>query len=654
MIRLKKVYTGITLLLLLLSASASAKDIEMQSPSGSMKVVLHMGDNLRYDIYQGSEPVLQNGLLQMTLRDQTLGEKPKLSKRKTAQKCETIHPVVPLKYASIENKYCDERLDFKGGYAIEFRLYDDAVAYRFVTSKKEEIEVLDETFSIDIPQGTLMHLQQPSGFKTSYEEAYSHLPISEWKASDKMSTLPVLMKTPAGYNILISEADLRDYPCLFFKGEGEANRIQSTFPKVPLEFGEDGDRSLKILKEADYIARTTGSRTFPWRYFFITKDDSALLEQTMIDKLAAPSCLPDVSWIKPGQTAWEWWNAASPYGDGVDFVSGFNMDTYKYFIDFAARYGIPYILMDEGWAKSTRDPYTPNPEVNVHEIIRYGKEKGVGVILWFTWLTVENHFDVFKTLADWGVAGLKIDFMDRSDQWMVNYYERVAKEAAKYHLFVDMHGSFKPAGLEKRYPNILSYEGVRGMEQMGGCFPNNSLYLPFMRNAVGAMDYTPGAMISMQPEVYHGDRPNAASIGTRAYQMALYVVFESGVQMLADNPTMYYRNPDCTDFITRVPVVWDETRVLDARVGEYVVVAKRKGDKWFIGAITNNDQKCREFDLPLDFLNPGQTYQMTSFEDGVNAGRQAMDYRQVNRTVKADDHLTIKVVRNGGWVARFE
>lgn len=654
MIRFKKVYTGITALAMMLATSASAKEIEMKSPDGDLKVILHIDETLSYDIYHGTEPVLENGALQMTLRDQTLGLNPKLSKRKTTQKNETIHPVVPLKHASIENRYCNEQLDFKGGYSIVFRLYDDAVAYRFVTSQKGDVEILDETCSIDIPQGTVMHLQQPAGFKTAYEEAYSHMAISDWKANDRMSTLPVLMKTPAGYNILISEADLYDYPCLFFQGEGEKNRIHATFPKVPLEFGEDGDRSVKILKEADYIARTTGSRAFPWRYFYITKNDADLLEQTMPDKLAAPSCLDDTSWIKPGQTAWEWWNAASPYGEGVDFVSGFNMATYKYFIDFAARYGIPYILMDEGWAMSTRDPYTPNPEVNVHEIIRYGKEKGVKVILWFTWLTVENHFDVFKTLADWGVAGLKIDFMDRSDQWMVNYYERVAKEAAKYHLFVDMHGSFKPAGLEKRYPNILSYEGVRGMEQMGGCFPNNSLYLPFMRNAVGAMDYTPGAMISMQPEVYHGDRPNSASIGTRAYQMALYVVFESGVQMLADNPTMYYRNPDCTDFITRVPVVWDETRVLDAKVGEYVVVARRKGDSWFVGAITNNSQKTRQFDINLDFLSSDRSYQMTSFEDGINAGRQAMDYRQVNREVNAADQLTIKLVRNGGWVARFE
>ena len=634
--------------------SAHAKGIEIKSPDGKMKVDVNLDKQITYDVSYDGEPLLTDGRLEMVLRDQVLGREPKLVSRKNISADETIVPVVPMKFASIRNRYHGQCLNFKGGYSVEFRVYDDAVSYRFVTDKKGNIEVLDENFSIGLPGDYLTHLQQPGGFKTSYEEPYSHIVASQWKAEDKMSTLPVLLDTRNKYKILISEADLVDYPCMFLKGNGAEERIHGIFPRVPLEFGEDGDRSLKILKEADYIAKTKGNRSFPWRYFFISKQDGQLLEQTMVDKLASKCRLDDVSWIKPGQASWEWWNAASPYGPDVNFKAGFNLDTYKYYIDFAAKYGIPYIIMDEGWAMSTRDPYTPNPEVNVHEIIRYGKEKGVGVVLWLTWLVVENNFDLFKTFSDWGVAGLKIDFMDRSDQWMVDYYERVAEEAAKYHLFVDMHGSFKPAGLEKLYPNILSYEGVRGMEQMGGCHPDNSLFLPFMRNAVGPMDYTPGAMISMQPEVYRSERPNSASIGTRAYQLALYVVFESGIQMLADNPTLYYRNPDCTEFITKVPVVWDETKALFADAGEYVVVAKRKGNRWFIGGITNNKQKEREFEISLDFLNPGKEYRMTYFEDGINAGRQAMDYRKKDCKVKSGDKFKIKMVRNGGWAAVIE
>lgn len=303
--------------------------------------------------------------------------------------------------------------------------------------------------------------------------------------------------------------------------------------------------------------------------------------------------------------------------------------------------------------KYSRSFYS-NPHVDVHELIRYGKEKNVGIVLWLTWLTVENHMDLFKTFAEWGVKGVKIDFMDRSDQWMVNYYERVAEEAARYKLFVDFHGSFKPAGLEYKYPNVLSYEGVRGMEQMGGCTPDNSIYYPFLRNAVGPMDYTPGAMNSFQPNVYRADRPNSGSIGTRAYQLALYVIFESGLQMLADNPTLYYRNADCTEFITRVPTTWDETIALAAEVGEVAVVAKRKGDKWFIGGMTNNSKDVREIDICLDFLNDGRNYKMTSFKDGINAGRQAMDYRRNESSVKKNDIIKIKMVRNGGFAAVIE
>lgn len=625
---------------------------ELSSPNGEIKVTLNITDKIYYSIAYDGDVLLKDNSLQLALKDEVLGQNPRLRRRKYVSVDEQLTPVMPLKFSTVTNQYNQLTLTFKN-YSVEFRAYDDGVAYRFVTSRKGEVEVLGEEFAVNFPDDYLLHLQQPGGFKTSYEEPYTHVFSNEWKPSDKMSVLPVLIDTRKQYKILISESDLTDYPCMFLKGTGD-NGIVSTFPKAPLAFGEDGDRSLKITQEADYIAKTSGARNYPWRYFVLTKDDRQLLENTMTYKLAGKNQLQDVSWIKPGQVSWEWWNDASPYGPDVNFVSGYNLETYKYYIDFASKFGIPYIIMDEGWAKSTRDPYTPNPKVDLHELIRYGKEKNVGIVLWLTWLTVENNFDLFKTFNEWGIKGVKIDFMDRSDQWMVNYYERVAKEAAKHHLFVDFHGSFKPAGLEYKYPNILSYEGVRGMEQMGGCYPDNSIYLPFMRNAVGPMDYTPGAMISMQPNVYRAERPNSASIGTRAYQLALFVIFESGLQMLADNPTLYYRNEDCTRFITSVPVTWDETVALEAKAGEYAIIAKRKGDKWFIGGMTNNGQTEREFTVKLDFLKKDRAYQMTSFEDGINAGRQAMDYRCKSSQVKNGDVLTVKMVRNGGFAAVIE
>ena len=648
---MRKYFLLSVFLCLVLSLHAQKK-LELVSPNGELKVSFNLSDKIYYSIDYNGEVLLKDNSLQLTLKNQVLGQNPKLRRQKRTSVNERLTPVVPLKYAGIDNSYNQLVLTFKD-YSVEFRAFNDGVAYRFVTSLKGEVEVMGEEFAINFPADYLLHLQQPGGFKTAYEESYTHVQSNAWKPQDRMAVLPALIDTRKDYKILISESDLTDYPCMFLKGTG-TNGMVSTFPKTPLAFTESGDRSVKITQEADYIAKTKGTRNYPWRYFVITKNDRQLIENTMTYKLAEKNQLQDVSWIKPGQVSWEWWNDASPYGPDVNFVSGYNLATYKYYIDFASKFGIPYIIMDEGWAKSTRDPYTPNPEVNLHELIRYGKEKNVGIVLWLTWLTVENNFDLFKTFNEWGVKGLKIDFMDRSDQWMVNYYERVAREAAKNKLFVDFHGSFKPAGLEYKYPNVLSYEGVRGMEQMGGCRPDNSLYLPFMRNAVGPMDYTPGAMISMQPNVYSAERPNAASIGTRAYQLALFVVFESGLQMLADNPTLYYRNEDCTRFITQVPVIWDETVALEAKTGGYVIVAKRKGDKWYIGGITNNDENQREFTVKLDFLKKNRSYQMISFEDGINAGRQAMDYRCKSSQVKTGDSFTVKMVRNGGFAAIIE
>lgn len=645
-------YLLLSMFLCLVSLLHAQNKFELVSPNGEIKVSFNLSDKIYYNIDYNGEVLLKDNFLQLILKNQVLGQNPKLRRQKRTSIDEQLTPVVPLKYSKVNNRYNQLLLTFKD-YSVEFRAFDDGIAYRFITSQKGDVEVMGEEFAINFPSDYLLHLQQPGGFKTSCEEPYTHIQSNTWKPEDKMAILPALIDTKKDYKILISESDLTDYPCMFLKGTG-ANGIVSTFPKTPLAFAEDGDRSLKITEEADYIAKTKGTRNYPWRYFVISKNDKQLIENTMTYRLAEKNQLQDVSWIKPGQVSWEWWNDASPYGPDVNFVSGYNLETYKYYIDFASKFGIPYIIMDEGWAKSTRDPYTPNPKVDLHELIRYGKEKNVGIVLWLTWLTVENNFDLFKTFNEWGVKGLKIDFMDRSDQWMVNYYERVAREAAKHNLFVDFHGSFKPAGLEYKYPNVLSYEGVRGMENMGGCYPDNSLYLPFMRNAVGPMDYTPGAMISMQPNVYRSERPNSASIGTRAYQLALFVVFESGLQMLADNPTLYYRNEDCTRFITQVPVTWDETVALEAKAGEYVIVAKRKGDKWFIGGITNNGEKEREFTIKLDFLNKDRSYQMTSFEDGINAGRQAMDYRCKSSQVKAGEQLTVKMVRNGGFAAIIE
>lgn len=630
--------------------SNAQQQYQLDSPDKDLKINIEISDSIYYSVYAQGELLFGNNTLSLQLKNEVLGVKPKIKKVKNTSGTEERSPIVPLKFSNIKKDFKAIEIEFKGNYSIEFKAYNEGIAYRFKLGKKGSLEVIQENFDIVFPAEYTLHLQQTPSFKTSYEYPYTHLKSSDFTAEENMSVLPVLIETTGNHKILISESDLLNYPAMFVKGTG--NGLKSVFPKNPIDFEDEGDRSMKILKRADYIAKIDGNRTLPWRYFVISDKDTEILENTMSANLATPNVLKDVEWIKPGQVSWEWWNGASPYN--VDFVAGFNEETYKYFIDFASEFGIPYIIMDEGWAASTTDPYTPNPDIDLFELIEYGKKRNVKIVLWLTWLTVEHHFDLFEKFAEWGIAGIKIDFMDRSDQWMVHFYERVAKEAAKHELFVDFHGSFKPAGLEYKYPNILSYEGVLGMEQMGRATPDNSLFLPFMRNAVGAMDYTPGAMISMQPEFYYSRRPNSAAIGTRAQQMAFFVIFESGLQMLADNPTNYFKNEECTQFITDVPVTWDQTIALEAEVGQYVIVAKRKGKQWYLGGIANSKEEERTFKIKLDFLPEGETLQLTSFEDGVNAKRQAMDYVKRTKTVKKDDVLEITIVKNGGWAAKIE
>ena len=639
-------------LILMVAACVSGyaqKVVTAKSPDGQTSVSVTLADRIYYDVVSHNETLLKRSVIGMRLRDKTLGANPVLKKKSVRAVNETVKPLLPLKFSEVENQYTLLSMEMKGGYAVDFRLYDDGIAFRMRTSLPGEIEVMEENTVFQLAEDCDLVLQQPSGFKTSCEENYSIVNSHAWKAEDRMSELPVLIMGK-NQKILLSEFDLCSYPGLFLKGNGD-NSLSAIQPKVPLAYEDDGDRSHRILKEADYIAKTSGTRNFPWRYLLITQEDGRLAENTMPMRLAQKCQIEDTSWIKPGQTCWDWLNGI-PYGPDVTFKSGINLATYKYFVDFASRHGVPYIIMDEGWALDTRDPFHTNPEVDLPELIRYAKEKHVGIFVWLPWLTVEHHMDLFEKFEAWGIVGTKIDFMDRQDQWMIDFYDRVAKEAAKHHIMIDFHGAFHPSGLEYRYPNVLTYEGVRGMEYNGGCTPNNTVWFPFLRNAVGPMDYTPGSMLCYQPEDYHGNRPICAGMGTKVYNMAVFVLFESNLQMLMDNPCRYDKWPDCRDFLTSVPVNWDETRVLAAEAGQYIVMAKRKGQKWFIGGITND--KERELDICLSILPEGKNLQMTSFVDGVNANRIAMDYRMEKTSVNKATKLHIKMVRNGGFAGVIE
>ena len=636
-------------ILFLFSCIAMAgNETRITSPNGQIAVELRTdADGLSWTVSRGGKAVYSEANVTVNVGGKVLGNtKVKSIRQRTAS--ETIRPVVPLKFAEISYSYNEATLNF-GTCQLLLRVMDNGVAHRFVLNQKGDVEIMDETFAIRPADGFTVHYQTCGSFNTSYEEPYQHKNIDEWQQDGKTATIPCLLSGADDTQLLIGESDVDDYPRLFLKAEGGA--VTTTFPKAPITWEPRGDRGETITKEADYIAKTSGKRALPWRWVAVT-DSKGIIEQTIPAQLSRRSVLEDTSWIQPGKFSWEWWNGATPFGPDVDFKAGCNYETYCYFADFAAKYGIEYVLLDEGWAKSTRDPFNGNDNLRLPDLIKYCNAKGVKLVLWLPWLTVEQNFDkLFKTYAEWGIPAVKIDFMDHADQWMVNFYKRVTAEAAKYHIIVDWHGSFTPAGLEQEYPNLVSYEGVLGLEQMGGCRPENTLFIPFIRNAVGPADFTPGGMNNMQPDKYRAGRPNSGAMGTRVFQMALYVVLESGVQMLADNPTRYYQNDDCTRYIASVPTVWDETRCLSAKAGEYLVVAKRKGQKWFIGAITNGTP--RDLTLSLSFLASGN-HKLTAFKDGVNADYQAMHYNKIEQSVTSGTSLNIHLAKNGGWAAVIE
>ena len=637
------------------AAFVQAKDVKVTSPNGEIAVTVTDKDGaLSYSASLKGKTVFDQTGMQMKLLDKVLGEKAKINNAVIKNKSREFKPAFPLKQSVIKDNYTEAVLSMKGNFKVAFRVFDNAVAYRYILSEKDSVYVVDENICIKPAASMVVHYQGVGGWGTSSESPYTNCLLQDWKNDKEMAVLPVGLSSEEGdLQLLISESDLQDFPGLYLRGNGDGNCITGSLVPYYAKWEVAGDRGTHISELAKWAAHTSGKRTFPWRYVVIT-DSKGLVEQTLTAQLASPCEIDDTSWIQSGQVSWDWWNHKSVYGPDVNFQPGCNTDTYKYYIDFASKYGVKYIIMDEGWAKSTFEPFTPNPNLDLQECIRYGKEKGVGIILWLTWTCVERNLKtLFETYEKWGIAGTKIDFMDRQDQWMINWYERTIKEAAKHHMIVDFHGAMKPAGLEYRYPNLLAYEAVRGLEQMGGCQPDNTLYIPFLRNAVGAADFTPGAMVNTQPEYDRWSDPNCSAIGTRAYSMALFTVMETGTQMLADSPTQYYKNPDCIKFLAQIPVTWDETRAIAAKIGEYLVVAKRHGNKWFVAGICNGKQKERSFQIPLKFLGTG-SHKMTLVSDGFNAGKQAMDYRMDTKNVDNTTVFDIKMVRNGGFTAIIE
>lgn len=508
-----------------------AKNYTVSSPDGKTKVTVTAGKQLSWSINYNGERILNPSLMQMDIEGQTEqpGVNPKVIKAKTLKVNSEQTAVIPLKQRIIKDQYNQLTLTCKGNYAIVFRVYNNGAAYRFETSLKQPKVIINtETIEQNWTEGCKLYWPREKNqeYLTHCEAIFDELNISSL-TNDMKGYLPIYLSTPKGTKVVIMESDLFDYPNLFLTGDRN-NTLSGEFPPVVLKSAlkEGADRDEVLLEKASYIAETEGTRTFPWRVLMINEDDKAVIENNLVYQLASPSVTQDTDWIKPGKISWDWWSTLNVYG--VDFKAGVNTDTYKYFIDFASKYGIEYILLDEGWSAGTWNIKEPIPGLDIPELVRYGKERNVGLVLWTLWNPLDKELDeILDVYEKWGIKGIKVDFMQRSDQYMVNFYERVGKAAMERKLLVDFHGSFKPSGLQKKYPNVMTFEGVLGLEHdkdSRDINPVHDLILPFTRMVAGPMDYTPGAVNNATAEDFYINFVHPISLGTRAHQAALYVV----------------------------------------------------------------------------------------------------------------------------------
>jgi len=631
----------------------SAQTFEVSSPDGRILLKVFNEETISFAVFFDGTEIVHPSEIAMNIENiEGFGKNAKLKKSFKNEIIDTIIPVVREKRAEISD-HCNElKLDFKGNYSLVFRAYNDGVAYRWMTGFKEEITIVDELVSFNLSENDSVYFPEEKSFLTHSERQYPFLAVKNI-TKEQMCCVPALVCREDGIRIAITESDLLDYPGMYLTGTTSQEAVfKGKFPPYALIEKQTNDRTMIVEKPAAFIAKTQGTRAFPWRVMMITDNDAALVESDLVYRLASPNKIIDFFWIQPGKVAWDWFNALNI--TGVDFKSGLNTATYKYYIDFAAAYKIPYIILDEGWS-ATDDLFKINPDIDLPELLKYAEQKNVGIILWVVWLTLDNQLQpALDQFQKWGIKGIKVDFMQRDDQKMVNYYEKVATEAAKRRLLVDFHGSYKPTGFGRTYPNVLTREGVHGLENnkwASTVTPEHNVTLPFTRMLAGPMDYTPGAMINATQKQFHPVWDKPMSQGTRCHQLAMYVVYESPLQMLADNPSNYYKEPESMEFLKEVPTTWDETRILAAKVADYIIVARKNGNIWYIGGMT--DWTPREIEIDLAFLGAG-FHLMKIIKDGANADKDASDIKVESKTVSSSDKMKISMAPGGGWVAIIE
>jgi alpha-glucosidase len=637
-------------------SAMSSRTFKIKSINGNITLTVNIGSKITWSLQEGSYVLIAPSAIALELEDgEVLGDSAVVLSSNT-QKVDTEFKAINYVKAEVPNEYERLTINFKGDFGLVFRVYNNAAAYRFFTKRIGEITIKNEEANFNFTDDDsafipyMRDYRDNKIFNCSFESHYTQQKISEFK-KDSLAFLPVLVDEGNGEKVVILEADLENYPGMFLDLNSTAKGFKGVYAPYPLKSEHIGLNFIP-MERADYIAKVNGTREFPWRVVVISKHDKDLLNSDIIQQLASPPRIKDISWIKPGQVAWDWWNDWNI--SHVNFKSGINTATYKYYIDFAAANHISYIIMDAGWS-APNDLSKTIVAINLPEIINYGKQKRVGVILWTTWYDLLQQMDqVFPMYSKMGVKGFKIDFFDRDDQKVVASTYEIAKKAAEYHLMVDFHGIYKPTGLQRTYPNVIGYEGVQGMEYekwSNDSVPAYDVSIPFIRMMAGPMDYTPGAMRNAAKGDFRPINSMPMSQGTRCHQLAMYVIFYAPLQMLSDNPTIYMKEQECTNFITKVPTTFDETVPLAGEVGEYDAIARRKGNTWFAGAMTNWD--ARDLTLDFSFLKKGK-YKAVVFEDGINSDRDGTDYKREVINISADQKLKVHLAPGGGWAARIE
>ena len=652
--------------LTILSVSISShtqRNYKVSSPDNTLKVSVSVCDGtIKYSVEKDGTVVLSPSEISMTLGDGTAYDGSVKFRKFVSSASDKVLDAPFYKKSKVKDNYSQALLQFKT-FDLVFRVYDAGVAYRFVSKSKTPFKVKAEKAEFAFPADWTMYVpyvcQHTSSLESQYfnsfENIYEHVNLSEWN-KERLAFLPLMVESPDGYKINIMESALMNYPGMYLYNSDADASLEARFAPVPKDVRQGGHNNLQGLVESreDYIAAYDGATAFPWRIISVSSQDKEMLDNDLVWLLGEPAdAQTDWSWIKPGKVAWEWWNCW--HVTGVDFAAGVNNDTYKHYIDFASKYGIEYVILDEGWAVTgNADLFDVVPEIDIAELVRYGAERNVGIVLWAGYWAFDRDMDkICAYYSDLGVKGWKIDFMDRDDQVMVDFYARAARTAAKYHQFVDFHGAYKPCGLNRTYPNVLNYEGVHGLEQMKWVKPGTDqltydVTFPYIRMAAGPVDYTQGAMKNSIYSRYTPCYTDPGSQGTRCHQLGMYVVFDSPFNMLCDAPKYYEQEKECTEFIAGVPTVWDETLAIDGKVGEYIVIARRSGEDWFIGGITG--QNACDVNIDLSFLGEGK-WKMTLFTDGINSERHAEDYKKVENEVNGS--LTVHMSKGGGFALKL-